>query len=139
MPDPKPPSVSPWESRAEAETRATPTSVGSPAKAGTDARRHSRMTGARIGLQVHAEGQEELARRRGVRHQDGAGGVVGREHAVVEVRGVTTVGQVGDIERQLGALQAAESAEVVDKSGGQGVLGVEALSGGLGRASRAGE
>src|ERR1700712_2455620 len=142
MPEPKPPSVSPFESTADAGMRATPTRVAdcsSPAKAKDAGRRHKRISAARIFLQRNAERQEELPRRRRVEYQDAARGIVRREHAVVEIRGIAQVGQVGDVKRQFRAAQPAKGAEVVTETKVEGGVDIEALVVGVCIVALAGE
>src|ERR1700753_279692 len=144
MPEPKPPRVSPCESSADAGTRATPTRVGltgtsPPAKAGKAGRRHNRTSAARMRLECSAEGQEELARRRGVGDQDAASGIGRREHAVVEVRGIATVEHVGDVDRQLRAIQPAKRTEVVTGTQIERGVAAKALIVGVGVVAPAGE
>ncbi|KAG0918765.1 hypothetical protein G6F32_016402 [Rhizopus arrhizus] len=56
---------------------------------------------------------EHLARCRGMEHIQLAGRVAGREHARIQVAGVTLVGQVGHVERQAHALGETDLAEVI--------------------------
>ncbi|KAG1249964.1 hypothetical protein G6F68_013055 [Rhizopus microsporus] len=56
---------------------------------------------------------EHLARGRGMEHIQLAGRVAGREHARIQVAGVTLVGQVGHVERQAHALGETDLAEVI--------------------------
>src|SRR3569833_2738091 len=138
MPEPKPPRGSPWLSTALAGTRATPTSCA-PAKAGKARSRHNKTNAVRIGLQIYAKSQEELARRRGMGHHDRAGGIVRCEHAVVVIRGEPLIGQVGDIEGQLRAVDPTEAAKVITDTGIKRGVGAEALIVGIGVVAAAGE
>src|SRR6218665_2971218 len=71
---------------------------------------------APVRLEAKAERSEDLARRRGMEHRDGARCVVGREHAAVKVCRIALVGQVGDVQRQLRPLHRTDITELVAKA-----------------------
>lgn len=64
--------------------------------------------------------------------QDGSGGVGRGEHAVVEVRHIAFVGQVGDVQRHLHPVQHADIVECVAVAEVDGRVGAAALIVGVG-------